>query len=243
MRKLFLLAGLACLAGTGYAANIFESLTGWTLGTNPLTMARAERHGTTDSVDVVQAGPGVSAATYKISDNGGEGNAVMWVWDSAVDCSEADNGHPNWGTKWGITNPLYQSMYACINRASYVARSKGYEVASTVSPYSVIWYHWTARPVDQQPGWHKWEFQVTFDAVSVVWNDNVTQTYDGTNETVGAFVGEGANGIFLQGDGAGGPETFQFDDFSGTGVFSGDTTAVAQPFTRNTWGTVKSLFR
>ena len=129
-------------------------LTGWTLGTTPLTMARAERHGTTDSVDVVEAGPGASAATYTIAANGGEGNAIMWVWDSAVDCSEADNGHPNWGPKWGITNPLYQSLYACINRASYVAYSKGYEVASSVSPYSVIWYNWQARPVDQQPAGH-----------------------------------------------------------------------------------------
>jgi hypothetical protein len=249
MRYLVLPALVMLWCGMGHAWNIFESTTNWTLGTTAPTVVQTQRHDAGPMVNCLQFAPGASIAQYEIDPTDGEGNLTLWLYDTAIDTFSTSKGYPQWGPKWGVRNSLYQYVFACICRAGAVAYSRGYEVSGSMSPYSYIWYNGATRGVNFKAGWYKWEFDVTFDALAIkTWGPGtvaVTQNYDVTNDIIGAFMGSGANGVVLAGDGASGPETFKFDDASGTGVFAGVSTStpLAQPYHHTTWGSVKTLFR
>lgn len=244
MRKMFISACLACLAGTGFAGNIFESLDGWVLGANPPAIIQGQQHDSQDQVSMMQVGPGVNKATYDTDTANGTGMLVMWVYDSAIDLSDTNAGYPKWGPRWGIKNAAGQTMFASVCRTSAVAWSQGYEIGSSVNSFSFIWYQGGTRSASFSAGWYKWEFVVTLSDVTVRYHDTVSKVYDGTNSVVGPFMGQGANGVYIEGDGATGVETFKFDDALGIGVFTNAaTTGVARPFVQDTWGNIKALFR
>jgi hypothetical protein len=126
-----------------------------------------------------------------------------------------------------------------------VANGSGYEYGSSTSPYSYGWLG--QRPTTFTAGWYKWEFQVTTASVVIkayAVPGNITKTCLSSEGILGAAVGTGDNAVYIQGDSNGGPETFKFDDPTGTGVFAdvAGSTPVVTPFNLSTWGGIKELF-
>jgi hypothetical protein len=261
------MAVLLC-ASLSFAQRITENVADWTFGPNLPTVQTGTRgDGSSGAYHYLPVG--TSAYYYEVMIEG-EGLVELWVYDPAKCMADPDPGYGTNGPRWGLQNPLYQSLSVGVGRPAYVAGCQGYSPWSTVSPYSYLWFKDGIRGskgVSWTAGWWKWSLDGKFDNLVMTLynvtyciddgppNDDLTtgdcvQTYDATTGGAmwAALFGSGWKALWLKGDEAStGIEDINVDVMGGTGVFieMGLLTppAVSQTYNQTSWGTIKSLYR
>jgi hypothetical protein len=247
------------------AAYITDALTYWTLGVNSPEISTGDRP-TGDTGPYLHMLVGANAMYYEVM-TGGEGSVDFWIYDPGKCLADPDPGYGVYGPVWGLLNPLYQAMTVGIIRKAYIQGCRGYNVYSTVAPYSPWWYmeFHGLRATDGAPftpGWYRWSVNGTMDATTfTLYNITYFENGVGSNFVTGdlaqtinaasfdgislsAAFGYGWKAFYISGDNSTGIEDINCMVTGGTGVFAEfGPSAAATPYIQNSWGGIKSLFK
>jgi hypothetical protein len=246
------------------SAYITDALDNWTLGTTPPEISTGDRP-TNDTGPYLHLLVGTSPMYYEIMTEG-EGAVDFWIYDPGNCLEDPDPGYDVHGPVWGLQSPLYQSMNVGIIRKTYIQGCRGYNVWSTVAPYSPWWYRefHGLRATDDAPftaGWFRWSINgtwdnTTFNLYNVAYFENgvgsnmvtgdLSQTIDASSfgGSLAAVFGEGWKAFYLRGDNASGIEDINCLVTGGSGVFDEfGTSPVSGSYHPQSWGNIKDLFR
>jgi hypothetical protein len=265
MKKIILSCITILWAFSFASAYITEALDNWTLGPNQPTIQSGTRgDGSTGSYHYLPVG--TSSYYYEVMSEG-KGGVDFWIYDPGKCLADPDPGYGSNGPIWGLQNPLYQAMTVGIIRKTYIQGCRGYNVWSTVAPYSPWWFmeFYGLRGTDGAPftaGWYRWGVSGTLDDITfTLYNvtnfengvgpgyvvGDVSQTINAASfgGSLAAAFGNGWKAFYLKGDVATtGIEDIKCVVTGGSGEFAeyGPSPVVA-PYTRQSWGGIKNLFR
>jgi len=193
-----------------------------------------------------------------------EGSVTFWIYDSAIrlDGTQASGNGPYWGLR---STDLGQVLIAGVFRRSFTAGDLGYNVWSSVAPFSPHYFANSLRGSSGahfNAGWYQWIVDGTFDNITFsIINVPICNAKEcaGTSVTdksksfgpefaSGAWAGVfgfGWSALAFKGEADSHPENFYIQVTGGIGVFkdvAGGVGLIIKPTKTSSWGAIKKLY-